>query len=58
MKYLEKSFSTPANSAAYRDNWAATFGGTCERCDDTELKHQEDHPGLCCDCFDRLMGKP
>lgn len=25
MKYLEKSFSTPANSKPYRDNWAATF---------------------------------
>ncbi len=25
MKYLEKSFSTPANSQAFRDNWDAVF---------------------------------
>lgn len=26
MKYLSKSFSTPANSRAYVDGWEATFG--------------------------------
>jgi hypothetical protein len=26
MKYLEKTFSTPANSEKYRDNWEKVFG--------------------------------
>jgi hypothetical protein len=26
MKYLSKSFSTPANSRAYVENWDAVFG--------------------------------
>lgn len=30
MKYLSKSFSTPANSRAYVDNWDAVFGDKCE----------------------------
>lgn len=27
MKYLSKSFSTPANSKAYVDNWESVFSG-------------------------------
>ena len=26
MRYLDKKFSTPANSKAYVDNWDAVFG--------------------------------
>jgi hypothetical protein len=37
MKYLSKSFSTPANSRAYVENWDSVFGeeelkNTCLRC--------------------------
>lgn len=35
MKYLDKSFSTPANSKAYVDNWEAVF---------VEKPKQEDKP--------------
>jgi hypothetical protein len=56
MKYLEnKPFSTPANSNAFRDNWDSVFGTPCTRCGDTDLKHQDDHPDCCCDCFDLSM---
>jgi len=27
MKYLDKTFSTPANSQAYVDGWERVFGG-------------------------------
>ena len=36
MKYLDKSFSTPANSRAYVENWESVFGG--------EKAKQEDEP--------------
>lgn len=37
MKYLDKKFTSPANSRAYVDNWDAVFGDgdlrpTCLRC--------------------------
>lgn len=31
---------------------------TCSHCNDQDLKHQDDHPGLCCDCFDLSCGMP
>jgi len=31
---------------------------TCSHCGTTELKHPDDHPGLCCDCFDLSWGMP
>lgn len=31
MKYIEKKFSTPANSKAYVDNWDAIFGDKTPR---------------------------
>ena len=44
MKYLNKTFSTPANSQAFRDGWDAVFGEdyypdycspqACARCED------------------------
>lgn len=53
MKYLDnKPFSTPASSDAYRDGWDSMFGEPCRHCSGTEMKHQDEHPGLCCDCFD------
>lgn len=30
MKYLSKSFSTPANSKAYVDNWESVFGESAQ----------------------------
>lgn len=30
----------------------------CSHCNGVGLKHQEDHPGLCCDCFDLRWGMP
>lgn len=30
----------------------------CRHCGDTPIRHhEEDHPGLCCDCFDLECGK-
>ena len=54
MKYLDPKFSTPANSRAYVDGWERCFGEDleCKHCGDVELKHQCDHPDLCCWCFD------
>lgn len=30
--------------------------GTCSHCGWAELKHQDEHAGLCCDCFDLSWG--
>jgi hypothetical protein len=30
----------------------------CRHCGDGELRHQEEHPGLCCDCEDLSLGMP
>lgn len=29
---------------------------TCTNCGEGPIKCQEDHPGLCCDCFDLSVG--
>jgi hypothetical protein len=31
---------------------------TCRHCGDREHLHQDDHEGLCCDCFDLSWGMP
>lgn len=30
----------------------------CTECDEPELEHQDEHPGVCCDCYDVGWGAP
>lgn len=32
--------------------------GACRHCASTDLQHQEEHDGFCCDCFDLSFGMP
>jgi len=51
MKYLGKSFSTPANSRAYVENWERVFGEKRGEAEADELPHcfrSIDVPG--CEC--------
>jgi hypothetical protein len=53
MKHLKKKFGTGVNSEAFRNNWDSVFGieEKCP-CGADLSSHDEDHPGVCCDCFD------
>jgi hypothetical protein len=47
-KFEQKSFSTPANSQAYIDNWETTFGKpdepVCEHCGQLACLLRSDSP--------------
>lgn len=30
----------------------------CRHCGEGDLRHQDEHPGLCCDCEDLSLGMP
>jgi DnaJ-class molecular chaperone len=42
-KFMNKTFSSPANSQAYRDNWDAVFGDDSARAD---LDQRDPYPSL------------
>jgi hypothetical protein len=59
MKYLGKSFSSPANSAEYVKNWDAVFGEPepriypCAKCDTMRTKSEGGTTFTVCDaCWD------
>jgi hypothetical protein len=33
-------------------------GQVCRHCGEADVRHPDDHPGLCCDCFDLSCGMP
>lgn len=48
-KYLDKKFSSPANSKKYVDNYDKVFGIKCDNCGLTTYPKEETYRG-CPDC--------
>jgi hypothetical protein len=54
--YEDRSFSQgDSNSKLYRENWERIFGKKCPCGKPLSETHDDEHPGECCDCFDRSL---